>query len=64
MVGHTIDDSTWHRNDTTVIEEVNITSGEGDMYYVIRNPLKVEIASDVQRYVEIVRSHGWKPFSF
>nr|WP_319556338.1 hypothetical protein [uncultured Vibrio sp.] len=64
VVGHTVDDSAWHRKDITVIEEVNITSSEGDVYYVTLNPLKVGVASDVERYVEIVSHHGWKPFSF
>lgn len=64
VIGLTVEDSAWHRNDITVIEEVSINSEEGDMYYVTLNPLKVDEEDLVARYVEIVSHHGWKPLSF
>ncbi len=64
VIGHTVDDSAWSRNDITTIEEVSVTSSEGDIYHVTLNPLNVGMASDVDRYVEIASHHDWKPFSF
>lgn len=59
VVGMTVDDSAWHRNDCTKIEEIHVTADEGDIYYVTLNSLKVEHIVQVERYVEIAKSHDW-----
>lgn len=59
IVGAVLDDSAWHRNDEVKILNVIISTSEPDVYYAELTPKQVEIATDVQRYVEMTKSHGW-----
>lgn len=60
VIGAIVYDSAWHRKDPTTIEVINITSDEGDSYYVELNPRKLENLNDLEKLVEIVEVHGWK----
>lgn len=60
VIGATVDDSAWHRNDITKIESIFIEADIGDAYYVDLNPLIVENPSLINKYVEIAESHDWR----
>ncbi|AXX96068.1 hypothetical protein [Arcobacter ellisii] len=60
VIGAIVDDTAWHRNDITKIEEIIIHAEDGDAYYVNLNPLCVDSESSVNKYVEIAKSHYWK----
>lgn len=62
VVGATVEDTAWHRNDTTVVENIFIPE-EGQMYCVELNPKEVDSPERVGKVVEIVMAHGWKTFS-
>ena len=62
ILGAVVDDSAWHRNDITKIESININAEEGNIYYVELNPKEVGVITDVKRYVEIVKHHGWNEY--
>lgn len=58
--GAILDDTAWHRNDVVKIEEIYINTEEPGHYHVELTPKKMEIASDVNRYAEMTKSHGWR----
>ena len=62
IIGATIDDSAWHRNDIPKIENINIITDEGNIYYVELTAKKVDDASYVNKIVDIVKLHEWKVY--
>ena len=60
VIGAIVDDSAWHRNDTTHIESININAEEGDLYYVELNSREVEEVEHVKKLVETSMLHGWE----
>jgi hypothetical protein len=60
IIGATIDDSAWHRNDIPKIENINIIAEEANIYYVELTSKKVDEASHVNKLVDVVKLHGWK----
>ncbi len=59
IIGATIDDSAWHRDDIPKIENINIIADEADLYYVELTSKKVDEASYVDKIVDIIKLHGW-----
>lgn len=59
VIGATVDDSAWSRNDITKIEAINITADEGDLYFVELNSREVEELSHVKKLVDTSKLHGW-----
>lgn len=60
VVGATVDDSAWHRNDTVEVVEINITSDEGSEYFVTLSSRKVDDISHIDKLVDTVKLHGWE----
>lgn len=60
QIGYEFEDSAWHRNDPIKSEAISINSETGKCT-VSLNPKLVGIASDVDRFYEVVvKHHGWK----
>lgn len=59
VIGATIDDSAWHRHDTVKIDEIHITTDQGNEYFVTLSPKKVDDISHVDKLVGIVKLHDW-----
>lgn len=60
VIGATIDDSVWHRDDITKIENINIISEEADYYHVELTAKEVDGLNIIDEFVDIAKSHGWK----
>jgi len=60
VIGATIDDPVWHRNDITKVEEINIISEEADIYHVELTARKVDNLNDIDKFVDIAKLHGWE----
>ena len=59
VIGATIDDTAWHRNDITKIENINIISEEADFYYVELTAKEVDDLNIIDKFVYIAKLHGW-----
>ena len=59
VIGATIDDTAWHRNDITKIENINIISEEADFYYVELTAKEVDDLNSIDKFVYIAKLHGW-----
>lgn len=59
VIGATVDDSAWHRNDTVKIDEINITADEGNEYFVTLSSRHVDDISHVDKLVDTAKLHDW-----
>ena len=59
IVGASIDDLAWHRNDFLKIEKVTIIADEGNKYFITLNSKKVDGLEDIENLLNIVQYHGW-----
>lgn len=60
VLGATIDDAVWHRNDITKIENIVIISEEADCYYVELTAKEVDDLNIIDKFVDIAKLHGWE----
>ena len=60
VIGATIDDSVWDRNDITKIENINIIAEEANHYDVELTAREVDDLNVIDKFVDIAKSHGWE----
>jgi len=60
VIGATVDDVAWHRNDIVTIENINIISEEADSYHIELTYKEVDNIDEIDKLVDIVKLHGWK----